>query len=126
MYLFDKTEKKMRTKKDIWALNAYLEFLDEYNENLVLEGKKEVNEFPITEEIIKKVIEFWTDRYAVNTMRQLLNILNQIQSEENHEKYDGNELKTISNCLKEAQLRRNEITDLKGLRREGSCKGPCF
>ena len=59
-------------------------------------------------------------------MRQLLIILNQIQSEENHEKYDGNELKTISNCLKEAQLRRNEITDLKGLRREGSCKGPCF
>ena len=56
-------------------------------------------------------------------MRQLLII---IQSEENHEKYDGNELKTISNCLKEAQLRRNEITDLKGLRREGSCKGPCF
>ena len=126
MYLFDKTEKKMRTKKDIWALNAYLEFLDEYNENLVLEGKKEVNEFPITEEIIKKVIEFWTDRYAVNTMRQLLCILNQIQSEENHEKYDGNELNTISDCLEEAQLRRNVIRDLKGLRREGSGKVPCF
>jgi TusA-related sulfurtransferase len=94
MYLFDKSKRKMQTKKDIWALNAYLEFIDEYNENLVLEGKNEVKEFPITEEIVIKL----TDRCAVNTIKVLLSKLNQIQAEENFEKYDGDVLNSIAKC----------------------------
>jgi hypothetical protein len=76
MYLFGKNKKKMQTKKDIWALNAYLEF----NDNMIREGNNEVKEFPITEEIVIKLIEFWTDRYKVNTIKVLLSIHNQIQA----------------------------------------------
>ncbi len=93
---------------------------------MVLEGKNEVKEFPITEEIVIKLTEFWTDRYAVNTIKVLLSKLNQIQAEENFEKYDGDVLNSIAKCLLNAQLRRNVIRDLKGLRREGSGKVPCF
>jgi hypothetical protein len=112
-----KIRRKCKHKK-----NAYLEFID----NMIREGKNEVKEFPITEETVIKLIEFWTDRYAVNTIKVLLSILNQIQAEENHEKNDGDVLNSIAKCLLNAQLRRNVIRDFKGLRREGSSKVPCF
>jgi hypothetical protein len=69
MYLFDLYSSEIDVKRLNWAQKAYKNFLDIKIDVLLCEGKKPIKEFPIIGSKFTELIEFWTQFYAVNTMR---------------------------------------------------------
>jgi hypothetical protein len=68
---------KSDNKRCEWALNAYKEFIDIKNEELENESPKsfkELKEFPLSTNTLIELIKFWTPFYAVNTIRNLINV----------------------------------------------------
>jgi hypothetical protein len=81
MYLYDFDSSEIEVKQLNWAQKAYENFLDFKNDILLCEGKKPLKEFPIIGSTFTELIEFWTQFYALNTMRLLLTLINKLQKQ---------------------------------------------
>ncbi len=54
-----------------------LKLIEEKNEILIGQNLKPLQEMPIQESILPELVEYWTQYYAVNTIRGLISLLHQ-------------------------------------------------
>ena len=105
MICFFKDEQKL--KRMDWAKNGYSQFIDFKNEQLKCEDKESIEEFPITSKILKELIVFWTQMYAVTTIRCLISCLHAYQIDLINIKFKDKHWNTIKDALKIAKKQRD-------------------
>jgi hypothetical protein len=92
MYLYDFVKPLGDiSKKEKWAVEAYRKFIDFKNDKLLCEAKDEINEFPISGQILRELIEFWTHYYACYTIRFMITLVHQHQIKISYPKFTRQE-----------------------------------
>jgi hypothetical protein len=126
MYLYDFDSFEKDVKQLHWAKKAYENFIDFKNDILLCEGKKPLNEFPIIGSTFTELIEFWTQFYAVNTMRLLLTLINKLQKQSLNNGFTKEDFRLIDSALAVAKTKRDKMKRDNNERLEGLGKAPAF